>query len=260
MRAATPLKGERGFSLIELMIAVAIGLVLTITVAQLFIGSRQTYATTDDVSRMQENIRYTYQVLTRAIHLAGYKSSPNAITDAVFAGAEPLLETVDGGAGTATDSFTLRFEGSSNGPGEPADGTVLDCFGVPIAAGLKAVNQFTIAPGANTRPALFCNNNPGNPATARELVADVRNMQVLYGVDSDADLVAETYVTGGPGLVVNNVRSMRVALLFETPNLRAAVTPDSQVYTLNGVPLPAFNDTYIRRAVTMTVNLRNRTP
>lgn len=246
------LKRERGFSLLELMIAVTIGLVLTITVAQLFIGSRRTYATTDDVSRMQENIRFTYQVLTRTIHLAGYKSSPNIKTEDVFTAAEPILLAVDGGAGIASDSFTVRYEGSSDGPGGIADNTVLDCRGNAIPAGLKAVNTFTIAAGLNTRPALFCNGV--------ELVPDVQNMQVLYGLDTDLDMVADSYVVGSPGLPVINVRSMRVALLFETPNMRAAVTPDTQVHTLNGVVLPAFNDTYIRRAVTMTINLRNRTP
>jgi len=242
---------ERGFSLIELLIAVAIGLVLTITVAQLFIGSRQTYATTDDVSRMQENIRYTYQVLTRTIHLAGYRSSPNNFVEDVFTAAEPIVEAVDGGPGIASDTFTVRYEGSSNGTGAE-DGTVLDCSGAVIAAGLKAVNTFSIGIGANTRPALFCNGG--------ELVADVQNMQVLYGLDTDRDMVADHYVAGRPDLPSNDVRSMRVALLFQTPNPRAAVTPDGQIHTLNGVPLPVFNDTFIRRVVTMTINLRNRTP
>ena len=250
---------ERGFSLLELMIAVTIGLVLTITVAQLFIGTRRTFATTDDVSRMQENIRFAYQVLTRTIHLAGYKSSPNIKTEDVFTTAEPLLVTADGGAGVASDSFTVSYEGSSNGPGQPADNTVLDCGGNAVQAGLKATNTFSIAEGENKRPALFCNGV--------ELIAGVQNMQVLYGLDTDRDMVADNYVIGSPALPVINVRSMRIALLFETPpnsidtaKTRTAVTQDSQVHTLNGVALPAFNDTYIRRVVTMTINLRNRTP
>jgi type IV pilus assembly protein PilW len=253
---------ERGFSLIELMIAVTIGLVLTITVSQLFLGSRRTYATTDDVSRMQENIRYTYQLLTRTIHLAGYKSSPNIKTEEVFTADvnKRILDGVDAGTGTASDTFTVRFEGSSNGPG-PADNTVFDCLGVAVPAGSLVANTFSIGQDANGRFGLYCNNGTG----ATELVPDVRNMQVLYGLDTDRDLVADTFVTGSPALFADlnqlmSVRTMKVALLFETPNTHAAVTQDTRAHTLLGVELRPFNDTHIRRVVTLTVNLRNRTP
>jgi type IV pilus assembly protein PilW len=249
---------ERGFSLVELMIAVTIGLVLTITLAQLFLGSRRTYATTDDVSRMQENIRYTYQLLTRTLHLAGYKSSPNIKTEDVFTADvnKRILDGVDGGIGTASDSFLVRFEGSSNGPGA-ADNTVFDCLGVPVQAGTMATNNFTIQLDVNGKSGLYCNGS--------ELVPDVRNMQVLYGLDTDRDLVADTFVQGSPALFGNliqlmSIRTVKVALLFETPNTHAAVTQDTRTHTLLGVDLQPFNDNHIRRVVTLTVNLRNRTP
>ena len=72
---------ERGFTLVEIMVSLTIGLLLTVAIASLFVNSRRTYATTEDLSRMQENIRYTYQELTRAMHLAGYKSSPNVSSE-----------------------------------------------------------------------------------------------------------------------------------------------------------------------------------
>ena len=259
----TPRSGrERGFSLIELMIAVTIGLVLTITVSQLFLGSRRTYATTDDVSRMQENIRYTYQLLTRTIHLAGYKSSPNIKTQDVFTADvnKRILDGVDAGTGTGSDSFTVSYEGSSNGPGV-ADNTIFDCLGVAVPAGTMVVNTFSIRQDASSRFGLYCDNGTG----ATELVPDVMNMQVLYGMDTDRDLVADTFVTGSPALFADlnqlmSVRTLKVALLFQTPNLHAAVTQDTQTHTLLGVELEPFNDTYIRRVITLTVNLRNRTP
>ncbi|MGZ5145108.1 MAG: PilW family protein, partial [Burkholderiales bacterium] len=60
-------QNDRGFTLIELMVAMTIGLMLTLVVANLFLGSRATFQTTDETSRMQENIRYAYQLLTRSI-------------------------------------------------------------------------------------------------------------------------------------------------------------------------------------------------
>lgn len=244
-----------GFSLIELMIAVAVGLVLTIVVAQLFLGSRRTYATTDDVSRMQEGIRYAVATVTRSVHHAGYRSSPNVAVDAVFNAATPPVLGVEGG-GTAADSFTVRYEGHNNGPGAP-DNTVVDCLGQPVAAGVMSVNTFSIGP-VGTRNSLLCNGE--------EIVPGVRNMQVLYGVNTTPDgFGAETYVTAAGVTDWLRVRSMRIAMLFETENPNVTPVPDAQVYQLNGpAPLGAalgpFNDTRIRRDLTYTITLRNRTP
>lgn len=254
---------EQGFTLVELMVALTIGLVLTIVVAQLFLGSRRTYATTDDVSRMQENIRYTYQLLTRTIHLAGYKSSANTRVEDVFAAGTPVLAGVEG-TGIISDSFTVRYQGNSNGPGAAADGSIVDCLGQPVAAGVMAANTFSIAVGRNGANALFCSVDGVNNV---EVVPDVENMQILYGVDNDSNLVVDSYVrTTDAGFNANNVRSVRVALLFRTPNPGVSPTTVTRTYDLNGPPaaggatLGPFNDTRIRRDLTMTVNMRNRTP
>src|SRR5437868_2366793 len=70
-----------GFTLIELMIAVTIGLLLTAVVAKLFVGSSATYQTTDEISRMQENIRFAFQLMSRTVHQAAYRSSPNSFAN-----------------------------------------------------------------------------------------------------------------------------------------------------------------------------------
>lgn len=47
-----------GFSLIELIVAMALGLILTLGVVQIFLGSKQTYRLTDGISRLQEDMRF----------------------------------------------------------------------------------------------------------------------------------------------------------------------------------------------------------
>jgi type IV pilus assembly protein PilW len=243
-----------GFTLIELMVAMTIGLILTIVVAQLFIGSRRTYATTDELSRMQENMRFTYQLLTRTVHLAGYKTSPNSEHSAIFTAAAPALEATNS-TGTVSDFFTVRYQGNSNGPGA-ADGSVVDCLGAPIIGGVlpPVASTFTIAEGKNKANALFCNGV--------EVVSDVENMQLLLGEDLNGDAIVDRFVR--PDVVgaanMDNVRSIRFALLFRTANAGAAALPDTTQHVLHEVTLPAFNDTRLRRVFVMTVSLRNRTP
>lgn len=63
---------QRGFSLVEILVALAISLFLTIGVIQLFVGSKQTYRSYDALSRMQENGRFALEVMSRDIRMAGY--------------------------------------------------------------------------------------------------------------------------------------------------------------------------------------------
>ena len=248
---------SRGVTMVELMVAVTISLLITLVIAQLFLGSRQTFATTDDVSRMQENTRFAQQLLIRMVHLAGYKSQPNSISLTVFA-TNPALFATDG-AGTLPDALTIRYQGAGDGLGAP-DGTVVDCLGAAVDSGGFAVNTFSIAPNPVTgRNGFFCSNG----GVAQELVPDVQNMQLLFGEDNDADLSADYYVPWPQVLNPSNIVSVRIALLFETPTNVSKALADATTYTLDPVTpvvLGPFNDRRIRRVVTTTMNLRNRTP
>ena len=63
----------RGFSLLELMVAVAISSMLLMGVVALFVSSRASYETTEKLSRIQENGRYALDQLANDIRSAGYQ-------------------------------------------------------------------------------------------------------------------------------------------------------------------------------------------
>lgn len=66
------LRKQRGLTLVELMIAMTIGLLLLGGITSIMISSRQTYRVNEALSRMQDNSRYAFQVLSRDIRMAGY--------------------------------------------------------------------------------------------------------------------------------------------------------------------------------------------
>lgn len=70
----------RGFSLIELMVAMAISLLLLAGVIAIFASSRASYETTDRMSRIQENGRYALDQLAYDIRSAGYVGCSRATT------------------------------------------------------------------------------------------------------------------------------------------------------------------------------------
>ncbi|WP_275097938.1 PilW family protein [Sedimenticola hydrogenitrophicus] len=62
---------QAGLSLVELMVALVLGLMLTAGIIQLFVGSKQTYRFQEAYSRVQENGRYLVEALNRDIRMAG---------------------------------------------------------------------------------------------------------------------------------------------------------------------------------------------
>lgn len=65
---------QRGLSLVEIMIAMALSLILLGGVIQIFVSSKQSYLLADNLSRMQENARFAMEMLTRDVRMAGYMS------------------------------------------------------------------------------------------------------------------------------------------------------------------------------------------
>ncbi len=63
---------QRGFSLVELMVAVTLGLILSIALVQVFMGNRQVQEVEAALSRVQENGRFAIDMIARDVRLSGY--------------------------------------------------------------------------------------------------------------------------------------------------------------------------------------------
>lgn len=74
---------ENGFSLIELMVGLVIGLIVSGIVITTFMQSKRNYTQDETIARLQENGRFALQLLTKEISMAG------------FAGNMQIAEAVD---------------------------------------------------------------------------------------------------------------------------------------------------------------------
>ncbi len=63
---------HRGFTLVELMVAMTIGLIILAAVAQIFATSRGTYGLQEGMARVQEGGRFGMEFLATDIRMAGY--------------------------------------------------------------------------------------------------------------------------------------------------------------------------------------------
>lgn len=146
---------QQGLSLIELMIAMTLGLFLLLAVVGTYVGSKQSYALANANARVQEAGRFAMEFLAQDIRMADYwgcLQNGGVITDHLnpglgfnFAGGG--IQGVDG----VTDSITLRGASSSGIQVVP-----------PFMPGTAAVLMV-----ANNHNQL----NPLNPLNQRDIVA-----------------------------------------------------------------------------------------
>ncbi len=71
MQKPTP-KNKQGFTLVELLIAMAIALVVIASLAQTFISQQKTYDVQQEVSAMTQNARAAMDMMSREVRMAGY--------------------------------------------------------------------------------------------------------------------------------------------------------------------------------------------
>lgn len=246
-----------GFTLVEMMVAMTLGLLLVLVISKIFLGSKEAYNSIEEISRLQENARFAISQLGRVVRMASYMTDPLGNRATIFPAAARAIDAVDGG-GSASDQITVRYQGSGTAT---ADGTVLDCQGNEIKGGDLAVNKYYLANGANGRTSLFCDNTgtigPANAAV--ELVPNVENMQILFGEDTDADFAANRYVTKAGVANMDNIVSVRIAVLLTTNDFIATAF-DSNTYTLLDAVYDPVDDRRVRRLYTTTIALRNRAP
>ena len=82
MHKTMRLDKQRGLTLVELMVGLTIGLILTAGILQIFVHSKQTYRVEEALSRVQENGRMALDFIANDIRMASYwgcQSSPSNI-------------------------------------------------------------------------------------------------------------------------------------------------------------------------------------
>jgi len=72
-----------GFTLIELMVSIAIGLVVMASVATTFTSQTRAYSAQEQINQMEQNLRGALDIMSREIKMAGYKPNGGTVTGVV---------------------------------------------------------------------------------------------------------------------------------------------------------------------------------
>ena len=262
---------QSGFSLIEIMIALSIGVFLLGGIVQIFSASQQTYRMQRNLARLQENGRFALDFLARDIRMAGYWGCLNGMSTDI-AGADNNAvagDSIDDGTDTIVlravfDLFILTPPLSCGSTANAVDNCCISdpsltsnvCPILPIS---KKVNCYTdprsmITYKINNGVLQQDTNNSFNP-----LIEGIQDMQIFYGIDSDGDGAANYYVSAFANM--SPVVSVRISLLVATLEDHLTTQPMTYTYYINNVLQNITpTDHRIRRVFNTTIALRNHLP
>lgn len=94
-------RAQVGLTLVELMVAITIGLIITAAVTQIYVASRTTYTLEEGLARVQENGRFAVEFLAYDLRMAGYTGCnsklPATSINNIVAGADESSTMMTGG-------------------------------------------------------------------------------------------------------------------------------------------------------------------
>jgi type IV pilus assembly protein PilW len=225
-----PGRTARGFTFVELMIAMALGLFLIGGLLTLVQAMRRTTTNQSGLSQLQDNERMAMQIVTDVVQSTGYFTNP--LTNSAAASFPAGTFTSPSGTGVFTvagqglvgtngagpDVITNRYQTAGTTVGDNA----INCTGNASTLPASFVNQITVDPINKNLTCTLWLNNVQQPTVA--LVPGITNMTVLYGVQSGngaASNSADTYLTAAAVTAPTNywsqVKSVQVTLTFVNP-------------------------------------------
>jgi type IV pilus assembly protein PilW len=210
---------ESGFTLIELMISVLLGLMVMGTASVIYLGNRGTTTAQRDLAELSQSGSLATDIVARMFRQAGHVAiggttggSEGGVAGtfcslSTIPSAAPLASTpAEGGFMEGWDAKTvpgntvvnnsdivlLRFDGSSQrAVPSKADGSIVDCLGAPVAGPTPGSTSerswaklYVSVDTTTNNPALYCSYR--NSATASDnvqpLIDNVESFQILYGL------------------------------------------------------------------------------
>ena len=237
-------RSSRGIGLIELMVAMTLGLVIVLGVTQIFLAAKNTYQSQNAAAGIQEDGRFLLSKMAQEIRMTGFfgcQANPLDSTptkDFTSAYAAPI--TVTRGSNNSVILTLITADVGNNGTN--ADWNILtDCRSFSTAyipAGMPAaVNGQQVIP---IRRIVYTFSNSqvwsGNELSkVKPLIGNVLAFDVTFGVASSAANVdASSYVATPTNFgLIRSVRiSLQVADQAGAPNSRAQTRTFNTVIAL----------------------------
>lgn len=214
---------SRGFGLVEIMVALVLGLVVSLGIVQIFTASRATYQSQNASARMQEDARFVLSKMIQEIRMTGMYGClsfsnvtpvapaialPVALDNAILwdnANAKLTLVTADVGSTGSTPTWTIISDCRTttqlyNGARAPAAGQT--AFPLRQLVYSLSGTDLSIRFGATADP--------------QPLLQNVTSFSVSFGMVGNP-MSYKTAITAGNA---GDIRSVRISLTLHDPDNR----------------------------------------
>ena len=226
---ASPGFNQRGFTMVELLVAMVISLLIALAAIAALTVTRQGFTAVDASSQLRDNGRFISDLIQRLGVQSGFKDTVNAayppppassafatdpapnitgFNNALASASDPLNVFTARTTGDGSDILILRYQAAETFPGSgKTDLSMIDCAG--ISATTPALNRYNRMASVihvqviQGEPTLMCTSfNPTSGAISTQpIISGVENFQVLYGVDG---VTAGTAPPAAPVAGANN--------------------------------------------------------
>lgn len=233
---------NRGFTLVELMIAMVISSFLVTAVYAAHTTQQRTYHVQEQVAEMQQNLRAALYFITSEIRIAGYdpeRSGNFGITSALAGRLQFTVDLDEDGTLDGAETIGIGFTNDSNSDHRDVVGD-----GIPDLVSNGIPNAVNI--GKQT----------GSDVEYKAFAGNIQALEFLY-LDSAGAVTATN----------SNIRSIQITILARArrsdqkfTNTITYVTPsrtNSAGTTSAGQTWGPYNDNFRRRMLTTTIRCRN---
>lgn len=242
-------KTQHGFTFVELMVAMAVGLFISAGIISLFVKTKQIYRTNEGMARVQENGRFAIDYLSRYVRQAGFPQ---------IVGITPTRPSVP----------IQGWDGGNSAPSAANLPTTLDYAPNTDVFNITYYDTDIATPAFVTRTYYIATEN-GIPGLIQRLDSDppemivegVYDMQVLYGLDDNDNGQLDSYVDAVDA-DWNQVVAVRINLLLGSSENNLVDAPMSTPFLTNDgtttFTADPADDRRIYQVFSTTIALRNR--
>lgn len=221
---------HRGFTLIEMLVSLAIGLFIMLGLTVAFVNMKSAFNTQDQLGQLQDNERLAISVLTSTVRSAGYfpkdSTSLSTVRDTELPAVSAANYDLAAGqglagkpaAGAVSEILTSRFKARGG------DG-LTDCLGNNASTIAPTINTFYVAGNE-----LMCAVT-GAPAPV-SIVGNVTSMTVQYGIENSSTDRQYLAIGAMSASTWPLVKVVRITLTFRNP-YDAAGTPVTWTQIIN---------------------------
>lgn len=224
---------QAGFTLVEMMVAVTIGLVVLFGMTATFVNLKNTFRSQDKLGQLQDNERLSLTYITNSINEAGYYPDAKSASTIGAIGsltASPTAPTSPGGTMPIATGIFGTAAGGGNGESlQTAYATIntdglISCIGTTYTGATTHTVRNIYYVNAATK-SLMCRvllDGQGtdamtNGGTPQVLVTGVSAMTVLYGIAPAGTQQVNSYVGAAAVTSWSTVKAIRLTLNFTNP-------------------------------------------